>query len=295
MAKKKHLVHKKSPPVQPEIQKPKVSRTYWKYIGVALFIILVFIIIKLIVIKPSSYKLSDMVVNQVGNNDVLTFNIENQKDLPADCTGLLKIAGKEYKFLIGIVLPNRQKVVKQQISFPNGDSKFELSAECVWQPMSVQGCEGTTFKLCNLFKANQRLQQCNKGAIADQYFCTAYLLSNPSYCNDILSEPRKTHCQAFVQNKPDICENLVNAWRDWCYEDYGINKQDESVCAKIQDADKQAACVGVTTHDIDVCKTISETEKLKCVLQLAEYDHNKSYCDLMIDSASCYNQLSWMT
>jgi hypothetical protein len=232
--------------------------------------------------------------NQSGR-EILSFNLRNGYSEPAECIASFSVGNFTSRFSTGIVRPESSKAIRHFVFMPNGNFSYRLSTGCVWKSVNVTGCDATTFMICELYRKVPDIAQCLNRDIPDQYFCSAIIRNNASLCDYILHDAKRVRCNAFVQSRPELCENLGIAWKDWCYQDYGINRQDAAVCEKIQDPGKKSSCLGVVTRDIELCRDISEADKLQCVLNLAEFTGNKALCDMMLDRQACIDKLGWMS
>ena len=98
------------------------------------------------------------------------------------------------------------------------------------------------------------------------YLCAAVLSQNISYCDAIISDDRRMHCQAYLKKEPQLCLN--NTDPEWCLADLGLNLWDEDICDMIGDKDKRLACLSVARKDIDLCMSLNNSEL--CLVQLSE-------------------------
>lgn len=237
--------------------------------------------------------IENLTFNEMGNsnNGWLSFYIRNDYGEYADCSVRLFLNNESFSWNIGIMQPNSRKLLKKQIFMPDGITNIKLSADCQWKKeIEILECESSTFKICDLVKEDARLKQCLNRDIPSQYFCIALIKNDVDYCEDIKIIHRKIHCKAFIEKKPELCENL-NQWKDWCYQDYGINRRDEEICKKIENKDKRNSCLGVATLNVELCKDINEVDKFICIVNLAEFTKDKKLCELLVDKERCYKDL----
>jgi len=168
-------------------------------------------------------------------------------------------------------------------------SSRKSPAEC--QTIVVQ--EPGIPKISDLAEQDPSFKQCLDRPIPDQYFCAAIIKNNADFCEGTGTIPQKTLCKAHIEKNPELCEDLLD-FKDWCYQDYAINKGDKELCKKIKNPDKKDSCIGATTSNPELCKGINEEDKFICIVNLAEFTGNKELCEMLEDKDSCYEHLSWI-
>ena len=299
MKKHKKKRESKKHPSKKKKETKKKSNT-WILLIVAVLIIILFLITlsnkKVQLGGEKKVLIEDLKFNKIPNSNrgQFSFYITNDHEEYADCSVTLFLDYDSFSWNVGIIKPNSRKLLEQPISMPKGTTKIKLTADCKWnKEIDISECENSTFKICNLIKEEPSLKQCLNRNIASQYFCIALIKNDAGYCDDIKVLYRKIHCIAFIENKPELCENLIR-WRDWCYQDYAMNKQDKELCEKIKNEDKKKSCLGVTTSNVELCKDINERDKFPCIVNLAEFTGNKALCELLVDKEACYKDLEWM-
>lgn len=148
-------------------------------------------------------------------------------------------------------------------------------------------------KISDLAEQDPSFKQCLGRPVSDQYFCAAIIKNNADYCEGINTTHQKTLCKAHIGGNPELCENLPDS-KDWCYQDYAINKGDEKLCKRIKNPDKKNSCLGATTSNPKLCRNINEGDKFICIVNLAEFTRNKKLCEMLENKEPCYEHLSWI-
>ena len=148
-------------------------------------------------------------------------------------------------------------------------------------------------KISDLAEQDSSFMQCLDRPIPDQYFCAAIIKNNADFCEGTNNILQKTLCKAHVEKNPELCENLQDS-KDWCYQDYAINKGDKELCKRIKSLDKKNSCLGATTLNSELCRDINQEDKFICIVNLAEFTRNKELCEMLADKEPCYEHLSWI-
>jgi hypothetical protein len=247
--------------------------------------------------KKASVK--DLLITEKTDSDLafVSFKVYNTYKEPAECNVTISISNKKYSsFYRVIIAPESNRQLNRTITMPNGDSKINVYADCIWgfEDQDITGCENTSLKICSIFKNDSRLKQCIiSRPISEQLFCIALIKNNSNYCRYITYTEQQTRCRAFIENKPELCEE-TGSIRDWCYQDYGINKRNFLICDKVKDYEKRMSCLGATMKNPAMCEKLNENDKFICIINLAEYTKNKQLCEMLSGDykTECYGELN---
>jgi hypothetical protein len=178
----------------------------------------------------------------------------------------------------------------------DGSSEIDIKTYCRWNSeiQDITGCGNTSFEICMIVKNDSRLKQCINGRpFIEQFFCIGLIKNNSDYCKHITDIKQQIRCIAYIKNKPELCEETGNL-RDWCYQDYAINKHNLLLCDKINDSSKKMSCLGVAKLDPKICNSLNERDKFICIINIAEYTKNKKLCEMLSLNykEKCYNELN---
>jgi len=232
---------------------------------------------------PTGRKIEMTSVTEIDGQ--ISFTMKNVYEQPAECYIIIS-GDDDYERNLGIIPAKGSRFIVEQTS-----PEATYNVECEWREMDITGCEETTFFLCELTRINPKLSQCLPNDIPYQHFCAALISRNSSICDGIRIEPRKTHCKAYMENNPDLCETLQTG-RDWCYEDFAMNKGRADLCEKIEDPARSKSCEAVITGNIEICKSLPDNTG--CILHFADRMRNMSLCDYASDKADCYKELDYL-
>ncbi|MFH0979239.1 MAG: hypothetical protein V1837_08145 [Candidatus Woesearchaeota archaeon] len=236
--------------------------------------------------------IANLTFSEVSGDDIMSFSIINENNEPCDCIATMTIKGKQSVYTIGIIKPQSSKLVSSAV--PDGASQQSLEPVCECKPFDTAGCESTDFRICEMVRSQKDLAQCLGPQISDQYLCLAVLKQDPSLCDNINVNYKRTKCKALLFADPSFCESLPQPFKDSCLEDYGMNKQDQEACAKIITYSKKQACLGVATESVEYCQDVDEPDKLLCALNLAEFINDASVCNIVQNPDDCYSRISFL-
>jgi len=204
----------------------------------------------------------------------VTLTLKNTEDMAAEC---LAVFGQE-KYPLGTLGAGKSKDVHV-----NADGNLDR-IDCTWKNMDVTGCEDTSFDLCP-YKDDPKLAECMSYDIPYQHFCAALIKKNSSLCKNIYTEPRMTHCFAYIDKKPELCSTL-KVGQDWCYQDYAMNTGRAELCGMIADKVRADSCMSVVTGDLELCKSLKNNAD--CLLHFVEASGDSSLCDFSDNPENCY-------
>jgi len=212
-----------------------------------------------------------------------TMFIRNNEAMAAECYVVVGTDEWNDSMPAGIVQANERKFVTLETS----GQIFDI--DCEWRDMNATDCDKTSFMLCEVIRNNPRLRSCLPNDIRYQHFCVGLITRNSSYCDGINIEPERTHCRAYIDKNPELCNNLDEG-RDWCYEDFALNRNRKDLCEEITNLQRRNLCLAIVTGDIEFCQNLDYD--IDCIARIAEQQHDISFCDFASVPDVCRKQVS---
>jgi hypothetical protein len=212
---------------------------------------------------------SDVRVFRRGVERIVTTLLDNNRSMPADCNLSITVGSERFHRIVGIVEPLSVKNYSTLIATQSNETLL-VKAACAWREIDTNGCENTTFELCELSRAVPGVAECLPYAQSYQYFCAARIINNSQLCDRITLIRMHTLCRAYLDDQPDRCEGLGD-WSDWCFNDLGTNLRRTDLCARITNSTLRSRCTAFVARDPAVCAAAKDPTE--CYRQFAELQH----------------------
>lgn len=133
-------------------------------------------------------------------------------------------------------------------------------------------------KACNLISANPKLQQCQNRIVEEMFFCIALITKDSEVCRNIKGS-KYYLCRAYTEDNPEMCAEIkIEAERDRCYADLGMNLRNRDICNKVESEGKKTACFAVIDLDLEKCFYDEDTKEV-CISNILEFSNSKVLCD----------------
>jgi hypothetical protein len=180
----------------------------------------------------------------------------------------------------------------EQINPPQSSDRYDEVSNDDYHLSDDLQCDGTTPELCELAKARGSIRNCIKSEnIWYQYYCTAMVTHNLSYCDAIVTESERVFCSCFISKNPQLCNQLSGSQKDWCYTEYGFNTGDINACHEISESNTRNSCIAQANQDIELCLSLDEFSKFQCITAIGHATNNVTMCKYVDDYETCMESI----